>query len=321
MPARPDPFRWIPGAGRSASASARLSAAFPRPKTPMGEAWFMGDSRRTFAELQDDLQSIDIARLDTPLEEIVIGTTSFGPRDEWQQWYHYLMGQLMPRCHEGQHHALLEWLITAFVSQHPDRIPSEPYQGYRRDVLDTLGQSLMDPECWPSGALDTAACFNRHHDRQSGTGDWFNASGKFSSSMFLCVKYLETHEIRPWLTSVLAIDDPLWRAQLMIWFVGADDMLRGRVRQPSEFSPRDYPRIDWQGARYLSGSTDRHAAPVEFVPSANRDAAVDTLRSVMTEATFLDWLHSLGRHDHVESELADLPYRFYSLYGASNQSG
>ena len=231
------------------------------------------------------------------------------------------MVQLMPRCHEGQHHALLEWLITAFVSQHPDRIPSEPYQGYRRDVLDTLGQSLMDPECWPSGALDTAACFNRHHDRQSGTGDWFNASGKFSSSMFLCVKYLETHEIRPWLTSVLAIDDPLWRAQLMIWFVGADDMLRGRVRQPSEFSPRDYPRIDWQGARYLSGPTDRHAAPVEFVPSANRDAAVDTLRSVMTEATFLDWLHSLGRHDHVESELADLPYRFYSLYGASNQSG
>ena len=85
MPPRPDPFRWIPGAGRSASASARLSAAFPRPKTPMGEAWFMGDSRRTFAELQDDLQSIDIARLDTPLEEIVIGTTSFGPRDEWQQ--------------------------------------------------------------------------------------------------------------------------------------------------------------------------------------------------------------------------------------------
>ncbi|MBN3798305.1 hypothetical protein [Burkholderia sp. Ac-20392] len=282
----------------------------------MGEAWFMGESRLMFAELQGDLQSIDITELDTPLEEIVVGTTSFGPGDEWQSWYHYLLAQLISRSHDGQRHELLAWLISGFIAQHPDELSLEPYQGFRRDVLDTLGQCLMDARCWPSGTLDTTACFNHDHEQSPGTGDWFNTSGKFSSSMFLCIKYLDTSEIHTWLTSVLSIDDPRWRAQLMLWFVGANDMLSGRIRYPSEFSSTDYPRIDWQGCRCLTGSPGSHAAVHDFIPPARREATVDTLRSFMTEATFLAWLQSLCKYDRVESELGDLPYRFYSLYGA-----
>ncbi|VWC97111.1 hypothetical protein BCO18175_03791 [Burkholderia contaminans] len=285
----------------------------------MGDAWFMGESRRLFVELQGDLQSIDIVELDTPLEEIVVGTISFGPSDEWQQWYHYLLAHLTARSHDGQRHALLEWLISGFVSQHPDRISPEPYPGFRRDVLDTLGQCLMDARCWPSGALDTAACFNHAREPSSRTGDWFHASGKFSSSMFLCIKYLETSDIRAWLTSVLRIDDPRWRAQLMLWCVGANDLLSGRIRHPSAFSPADYPRIDWQGSRCLTGSPGRNAAACDFIHPAQREAVVDTLQSFMTEATFLAWLQSLCQYERVETELGDLPYRFYSLYGADHR--
>ena len=90
-------FEWQPGAGIDSRALARLRANLPRPAQPMGEAWFMGKERRLFHELQGDLDALCVSQLQAPLGEIASGTSSFGPRDEWREWYHHLLGRLLPR--------------------------------------------------------------------------------------------------------------------------------------------------------------------------------------------------------------------------------
>lgn len=102
---------WRPGAGINEAALKRLQCRLKRPAEPMGEAWFMGEHRRLFFELWGDLASLSAQQLQEPLEEIASGTCSFGPLEEWRNWYLYLMAQLLPRSHESYVSSLLEILI------------------------------------------------------------------------------------------------------------------------------------------------------------------------------------------------------------------
>jgi len=101
-------FTWIPGEGFDEAACARLTAAFPRPAEPMGEAWFMGGERKMFHNLMGDLQLIPVEHLMDALNEMTSGMTCFGPYPEWIDWYHYLLGRLIPRSHESHVDYLLE---------------------------------------------------------------------------------------------------------------------------------------------------------------------------------------------------------------------
>jgi hypothetical protein len=94
------PLLWIPGDGIDTAALARMRSHFPKPKEPMGEAWFMCDDRRMYTELLGDLDALDARTLKEPLAEIAGGTGSFGPHREWQVWFHHLLGATLPRCHE-----------------------------------------------------------------------------------------------------------------------------------------------------------------------------------------------------------------------------
>ncbi len=91
-------FLWIPGQGIDRLALARLRSHFPQPSEPMGEAWFMGE-RRMFTYLLGDLDRLPVEALQEPLAELASGTGSFGPQAEWQAWYPYLLGALLPRSH------------------------------------------------------------------------------------------------------------------------------------------------------------------------------------------------------------------------------
>src|SRR6516162_3044560 len=103
-----DQFVWLPGKGIDPAALERLKIHFKRPKEPMGEAWFMGERRRLFDNLQGDLSLLSTRDLQEPLEEIASGTSSFGPMAEWHSWYHYLLGQALPRANECFVSSLLE---------------------------------------------------------------------------------------------------------------------------------------------------------------------------------------------------------------------
>jgi hypothetical protein len=283
----------------------------------MGEAWFMSEHRLLFDDLLGDLTLLSAKDLHKPLEEIASGTASLGPLDEWTDWYHYLLAQLIPRSHYTHIEALLEILITGFITQHPDGPRNEPYAGFFADALDTLGRCLMDQTCWPDGEIDVEACLS--------PPDWGEpwclsyASGKLSASMFFCLKYLAPDEIAPWLKSVLSIPNTYWRAALIAWLVGAHGLLYGRIRQLSELQETATPEIGWDWSHCLKGNyTGDYTGQVQisdFLPEENRRAAIGAVRSAVTETVFLEWLASIARNENLAFELDDLPFRFWELYG------
>ncbi|UUZ46942.1 hypothetical protein LP420_25155 [Massilia sp. B-10] len=99
-----------------AAALERLQRHAARPAEPMGEAWFMSDDRQMFDALAGDLSRLDIDYLKKALNEIASGTSAFGPYAEWQSWYHYLLGRILPRAHEASLGSLLESLINGFFA-------------------------------------------------------------------------------------------------------------------------------------------------------------------------------------------------------------
>ena len=311
-------YLWVPGHGPDAGAAARLFTAFPKPRIPMGEAWFMGE-RKMFPELGGDLEALSFEDLARPLEELISGPTSFGPFEEWTAWYHYLMPRLLHRGHEGAvWGSMLEFLVTGFFSQHPHSDAPEPYAGFRRDALRTLGRVLMTPSCWPNGRIDYRTCLAKEYFDGVDRWFWEQASGKLSSSLFLCLKYLPPEALKPWLTSVLAIRSTHWRAQLMVWFIGAHGMLCGKVNQPGDLAENAHPPVSWGWSHCLQGdhadTCDESRPDAIFLPEANRSAALEVVRDVLTEPLFEHWLSSLSRYGYLERELGDLPFDFWALY-------
>lgn len=69
-------FTWQPGIGIDPVALAGLRSHFGRPPYPMGEAWFMGETRHMFRELMADLSNLTARDLRAPLEEIASGASS-----------------------------------------------------------------------------------------------------------------------------------------------------------------------------------------------------------------------------------------------------
>jgi hypothetical protein len=315
------PFLWVPGEGYDEAALGRLQNAFPRPTEPMGEAWFMSAERRMFSELCGDLRDVPEDCLGEALTEIGSGTAAFGPQEEWRAWFHYLLPRLVPRSHETTVFALLELLVTAFITQYPGGLEEEPYRGFRSDVLNTLGRCTMDGMCWPQGVLDVAMCLNKYYVGRRGLWFWGDASRPLSASMFFCLKYLQKVEIKPWMSSVLRIDDRYWRAQVMIWLLGAHKILSGSMRQPSEFLLSDHPSIHWEWSHCLSGNYtgihDGKVEYVEFIPAENRHVALEVTTAYFTEPVFLEWLKSFSADPALEAELADKPYQFFKLYASS----
>jgi hypothetical protein len=307
-------FLWIPGQGCDPAALARMEQAFARPNYPMGEAWFMSEERRTFPELQGDLAVIPVERLQDTLTHIVSGPICFGVPEEWRDWFHYLLPRLLPRSHECSFDTLLEILLTSLFAHYPEGLEAGPYPGFRDDVLGTAGRCLMDTVCWPSGAFDVEACLG---PRFADDSRWGEASGALSASMFLSLKYLRPAEVKPWLESVLAIGEPRWRRQVMLWLLGAHTILTGAIRQPSQlFALCDNPRIDWDWSHCINGTyPDLGGDEIDFIPEANRSVALEATRGHFTKAVFLEWLQSFASEPLLDANLAETSYRFFDLYG------
>lgn len=279
----------------------------------------MGEERLMFDELLGDLGSLTAWELQKPLQEIASGTSAFGPMDEWHDWYHYLLGQLVPRGHESFVSSVLESLVTGFMAIYPNGIHTPPYKGFEGDVLNTLGRCMMDPRCWNGDEVVLGTMLRRSNNNPKKVWLWWDASGDFSASMFLCLKYLPPSLVPGWLTSVLAIRSPHWRAQVLVWLVGAHDMLRGVVRWPSEFLIEARPSVGWEWSHCLqpelATAEQAGAAPVDsFLPEPSRSAALSVAKVYFTEEVFLTWLDSIAQVPYLQAELAEIPSTFERLY-------
>lgn len=313
-----DSFLWIPGKGMDAPALARLQEHFLRPKEPMGEAWFMGE-RQFYPQLLGDLSSLRIDEIEAPLAEISSGTGSFGPSDEWNTWYHYLLARTLPRALEAYLNPLLESLITGFIAIYPNGVHSAPYKTFREDTLLTLGRCLMDKSCWEGSEIAVGRILHRSNNNLRRVWCWWDASGDFSSSMFFCLKYLPEALIGNWLRSVLAIKSPHWRAQVLVWMVGAHGILAGKVKWPSELKIGGRPSVSWEWSHCLGpvlsegDSSGANTMQTFLRESVQRDI-LELVRLHFSEETYLEWLDSISRVTYLYDELAEIPSMFEELY-------
>ena len=307
-------YKWVPCRGPSAEAVERMRAHFPKPSEPMGEAWFMGEERRLHTELAErPVAEHDLLYLSHCLFEITSGTTSFGRRDEWEEWFRYLLPGLVLRSHE-QHafETLLEPTITAFMVLFPKSLEGE-YAGFREDALASLGACVMRPEAWDNCDEETreegAHALGRFLTWEDEEGfvelsGWHAglACEPLSASLFFCLKYLNEGEVEAWAESVFAIGDPYFRASLAVWLLGALDLLQAVQALPRAIE-KSSPRVRWHNSfllesayegREVNGVRDPVNDVRDFLPRANRAAFVRAVRRLLTAETLLAWADSFS---------------------------
>jgi hypothetical protein len=313
-------YEWVSGRGPSAEAVERMRAHFPKPKGPMGEAWFLGGERYFFEWLTETpVAEADSGELNRVLFDIASGTNSFGRQDEWESWFRYMLPDLALRGHET--HAfefMLEPTITAFMVLFPGGLEGE-YEGFREDALASLGACLTGPGMWDAsgveaGAIDYPLARFLAWEEQDGAllfADWdaWRACEPLSASLFFCLKYLREEEVAPWVESVVAIEDPYFRAALVVWLLGALDLLESGEAKPRALE-KSKARLSWHNPFLLEstygGGGDAGGAP-EFLPRENRAAFVRAVRRSVTPETLLAWADAFAEDELLSESLYNAP--------------
>lgn len=319
-------FLWIPENGFRVSSIERLQHYFAQPKKPMMESWQMGVDRYRFDELYDDLNVLPLDDLFRAFEEISVGLTLHGKDRRWTDWYHYLMCSIISRNHESNNNDfLLEYLITGFISQYPNGVVNPPYEEFLDDAFYTIGSCIMDKECWKDDNIVIGKMLWLSNSNYRKTWGWKNASGDFSSSMFFCLKYLPSNYIQAWLKSVFSIKSPHWRAQLIVWFVGAEKIIFDRIKNPSDFDEDNSPNISWAWSHLFEGKqdwkiSDESKPNLNFIPEANRETLIQSISELINEQLFKDWMQSITKCDYLINELTEIPNRFYNIYVVPDKS-
>lgn len=246
------------------------------------------------------------------LFDIASATCSFGEDREWTDCYHFLLAEKAPfeMSVGGRENPPIEALATAAFAIYPEGFLHEPYRGFERDVLDTLGRAIMSEECWVDGRIRRGEILCREQTPWS-TWGWNAPCGDLSASIFLRLKYLTPEQIGPWLKSVLSIEDRYWRAQLMAFFAATHALLTGRMTQPAEMAEAR-PSVSWENSFMLEGVY--HGAfdkpPKLFLHRAHCDATLAAVAEQFSQDVLLDWLCSISEDAELEAEIVGVPEAF-----------
>ena len=309
-------FEWIPNEGSDQSVEMRMARNSPKPAEPMGEAWFMGESRRMYMELVGDLNRLSAEQVQRPLEEIASGVSCFGPMEEWADWYHYLLPRLLPRSYEEHIDYTLELLISCFVALHPDEdCVRGPYDDFFDDVLMTLGMAMMNAERWNGRRVRIGNALHSSGVAASGYLLYNHVSGDLSASLFFCSKYLDVENFDNWLETVLRIDCPHWRAQLIVWFPAAEAVFAGKIEQPAGLG--EHSSIAWGHSHVLDGHyTGRYEDEntIPFLSERCRAKKYEVLKSRLSQVDLEAWLDSVAPIEYlrkaVDSSATEFIQRF-----------
>lgn len=309
---------WIPGRGISTDALERMRERFKQPDELMGEAWFIGGERRVFPELADrkKLFSIKPWELATILFEISSGTSSFGPMDEWNEWFKFLLPDLTLRSVEDQYFntLLAQEVATDFMAVFWDGIPDE-YPEFRTDVMRSLFQVLMDSALWNNGMPIFLDQYENGRDETVLGWGQGRADENVSAMMMFGLKYLEAREIAPWLRSIIAIDDIHWRGNFLVWLESAYDVLSTDYIDPSTFGDL-VPDISWDHSHVLNPDRFFEQGEKPFLPKGNRVEFIKEIRELMTDGLLIDWAASFAADALVEQSTWNVPELLMAKFAA-----
>ena len=313
----------MPKNGVSLEAIERMRAHFHKPNYLMGEAWFMGEKRRLYPELnnKESFAAIKPTDLSMIIFEISSGTSSFGHMEEWDEWFKYLLPDLIVRSQEFQYFnfMLLPDVVTAFMSIYWKGILEE-YVGFRADVIYSLSLCLMNAGLWFDYENENTQTTNPRpifldsyldgNDKLKLGWNCGTSDGNLSAMMFFCLKYLTTEEIITWVESLFSIQDIYWKGAFSVWLLGAYDLLEQPTPVPSMIEKAN-PDISWDyssvlGSRY--GSIDAEYPPHEnfndnkdFLPSDNTKVFLEEIRKQLSPKLIIDWAEQFSL-DQLASE-------------------
>lgn len=295
----------------------------------MGEAWFNTKERRLYTELIDKpFEQIETSDLSIfILFAISSGTSCFGHREEWDEWFKYLLPDLILRCQDSYffNELLAQAVVTAFMSIYWNGIPEE-YKGFRDDVINSLSLCLMNEDLWfdhkdenTGTAYPKATFLDCYKDGKAQLRlDWNTgkANESFSALMFFCLKYLNPEEIISWVKSLFLIRDTYWKGTLMVWLLGAYDILKEPVVVPSMIEKAN-PEIDWENSHVLGsryGSIDAKYQPAEeyndnkdFLPAENIKIFLKEIRKQMTADVIFDWAELFTKDKYALESTYNVP--------------
>lgn len=292
-------YRWSMELGPDAAALRRMRDRFTRPKEPMGEAWFLGDERRMFPALMASPPTLWPRReLVGALEELTSGPPSFGHRREWSEWFRYLLPRAMELGDEGGIFTSHAVLVSAVMVHCPDSDEwLDDYAGFRDDVLATLGRTLFVPQANRSCVL----CSDRapHVVAHAQEHHLLDPGDLFSASVFLVAKYLPVELLKDWLESVVAIDDPLWRATWVAWLAEAQPLLCEAGRVPADLRENSF-QAGWGWCWSICGSApspdvDPDVVRTPFLREERRARLLDGIAACTTESRLAQWHEDLLR--------------------------
>jgi hypothetical protein len=245
------------------------------------------------------------------LWEIASGTKNFGHLEEWDQWFRFLLPALTERSHDGW--KFLENTMTAFFNVFDNGI-TEIYDGFRDDAINSLSLCLMKSELWFDWVDEVTKMKTRRPKFLADGGEpheWNceETSAEVSVSLFFCLKYLRPEEIAGWVKSLTAIDDPFWRAHLLVWLVGFDDF----INQPPAAKQRiekAAPSIGWQYDFLIEPASDER----DFLPEANVQAFLDKVRQEINLETLFRWIDSFCHRPALQESLWNIPDIYFDKF-------
>jgi hypothetical protein len=230
-------FEWVPNTRISDRAMRKLLVYAPeRPPEPPKEAWAWSTlpSWPTCPYPPSDMpiSAVPYAVLNEFLFNITSGLHCFAGSEEtwhWVTWYEHLLPYLINRGHESwAFDFLIEPTITTFFRIDASGLAAENLDVYRT-ALYMLGKVIMKPELWDDNGESVCSqkqawCFwDQFHSVRQVHAPY--CSGAISSSLFFCLVYLPTDQIRSWTKSVLSIQSVFFRAHLLAWLAGAYEPL------------------------------------------------------------------------------------------------
>jgi hypothetical protein len=294
----PSFYVWEPCVGPSKAALARLLDAAPRPIAPPGEAWLMSPQRRMYTEFIDQpISTIPGSPLRHFLFEATTGLLAFHDVPEavesWRGWFRHMLPGLIVRGDETHcFHFLIESTFTTFFRVYSEGLQGE-YEGFQRDVLETLGTAIMMPSLWDEDGESICA---QYQDWETHGSLWPSCSGAISASLFFCLTYLEKEEIFVWLESIVSIKSAYFQAHLLAWLAGSYEILTSEM---PHFKDIEKATIN---IKWLHSWTLEKAAPL--IPVANTREFLKALRRVLTLDTLYAWLDNISRYSELSEPLA-----------------
>ncbi len=242
-------FRWQPNISLDQEALQRIASAFSKPaevvKTYRGVFdSFNTDPRETISECEchEFLHH-------TMLQIKIYGKTSISL--QYEAWFYYLLPKFI---RERSNWYLLEKTVSFLLIVHPQFIP-ELYVGFRHDLFYTLGNTIMNPDCWRDGDL------SQNHN-------WFfydeitpyEQSSTLNICLFFCLKYLRSKELEAWVDSLADIEGSRWGLQFGKWLQRFHKLIQ-YIENPSLYPPSVRPnpsistqislnRLGWAGSEF-----------------------------------------------------------------------